>query len=227
LRASNAASEQDSFKVVELSLSHWRGSDLTSSNTAINTTQVRKQRHIRHPQRCYSKQPLLCSTSFWPAASEPSSVGTPHWLITCITGTCDQKPVCRSGWRHCAQVSSTSFATKAEDYDLIVAEAGLVRIEGYAACCSACLCSQHNVHAQLVTRFSFFRYDGTGFIVNDVQVQGAVFCLADLFMMWNLKSWQELTPDALSMLHLFKPAPGNMIVHACYLGPYDANTFTR
>jgi len=62
------------------------------------------------------------------------------------------------------------------------------------------------------------RYDGTGFIVNDVQVQGAVFCLADLFMMWNLKSWQELTPDALSMLHLFKPAPGNAIVCASYLG---------
>lgn len=78
-----------------------------------------------------------------------------------------------------------SFATKAEEYDLIVAEAGLVRIEGY---------------------------DGTGFIVNDVQVQGAVFCLADLFMMWNLKSWQELTPDALSMLHLFKPAPDLVII---------------
>ncbi|KAL0052084.1 hypothetical protein WJX82_007691 [Trebouxia sp. C0006] len=91
----------------------------------------------------------------------------------------------RSGWRYCAQVSSTSFATKAEDYDLIVAEAGLVRIEGY---------------------------DGTGFIVNDVQVQGAVFCLADLFMMWNLKSWQELIPDALSMLHLFKPAPDLVII---------------
>lgn len=159
MRASNAASEQDSFKVVELSLLHWRDRDLTSSNTAINTTQVRKQRHIRHPQRCYSKQPLLFSTSFRPAASEPSSVGTgqsaPQWLITRITGTCDQKPVCRSGWRHSAQVSSTSFATKAEDYDLIVAEAGLVRIEGYAACCSACLCSQHNVHAQMIPRFPF------------------------------------------------------------------------
>lgn len=68
------------------------------------------------------------------------------------------------------------------------------------------------VHAQMVTRFFLLRYDGTGFIVNDVQVQGAVFCLADLFMMWNLKSWQELTPDALSMLHLFKPAPGNIKV---------------
>ncbi|KAL0034730.1 hypothetical protein WJX77_004447 [Trebouxia sp. C0004] len=92
----------------------------------------------------------------------------------------------RSEWRHCAQVSSsTGFATKAEEYDLIVAEAGLVRIEGY---------------------------DSTGFIVSDVQVQGAVFCLADLFMMWNLKSWQELTPDALSMLHLFKPAPDLVII---------------
>ena len=67
----------------------------------------------------------------------------------------------------------------------------------------------------LLTLVFLLRYDGTGFIVNDVQVQGAVFCLADLFMMWNLKSWQELTPDALSMLHLFKPAPGNSIVHAC------------
>jgi len=96
----------------------------------------------------------------------------------------------------------------------------------YAACCSGCLCKQHNVHAQMLMRFFLLRYDGTGFIVNDVQVQGAVFCLADLFMMWNLKSWQELTPDALSMLHLFKPAPGNLIVHACCLGPCVMKTFT-
>ena len=68
----------------------------------------------------------------------------------------------------------------------------------------------------MFTLFFLLRYDGTGFIVNDVQVQGAVFCLADLFMMWNLKSWQELTPDALSMLHLFKPAPGKINVHASY-----------
>lgn len=53
-----------------------------------------------------------------------------------------------------------------------------------------------------------FRYDDTGFIVNDVQVQGGVFCVGDLFTMWKVKSWQELEPDSLSMLQLFKPAPG-------------------
>lgn len=53
------------------------------------------------------------------------------------------------------------------------------------------------------------RYDETGFIVNDVQVQGAVFCIGDLFTMWNVENWQDLRPDSLSMLQLYKPAPGN------------------
>lgn len=52
------------------------------------------------------------------------------------------------------------------------------------------------------------RYDETGFIVNDVQVQGPVFCIGDLFTMWNIESWQDLGPDSLSMLQLYKPAPG-------------------
>lgn len=78
-----------------------------------------------------------------------------------------------------------TFATKAEDYDLIVAEAGLVRIEGY---------------------------DSTGFIVNDIQVQGAVFCIADFFTLWDLKSWQDVTPDSLSLLQLYKPAPDLVII---------------
>ena len=45
--------------------------------------------------------------------------------------------------------------------------------------------------------------------MNDVQVQGAVFCIGDLFTMWNIKSWEELEPNSLSILQLFKPAPGN------------------
>lgn len=59
-----------------------------------------------------------------------------------------------------------------------------------------------------------FRYDATGFIVNDVQVHGAIFCAGDLFTMWNVKSWQDLGPDSLSMLQLFKPAPGSSTMTA-------------
>jgi len=55
--------------------------------------------------------------------------------------------------------------------------------------------------------------------VNDVQVQGAVFCLGDLFMMWNLKNWHDLTPDSLSMLQLFKPAPGDSPLHLLNSAP--------
>ena len=75
LRASNAAIDQDNFEVFELAISSWRGTALLSGNTANNTCAVRKQRHIRSPQRCYSKQPLPCSPSFCPEASKPSSVG--------------------------------------------------------------------------------------------------------------------------------------------------------
>ena len=58
------------------------------------------------------------------------------------------------------------------------------------------------------------RYDGTGFIVNDVQMQGAIVCIGDLFTMWNIKSWQDLGSDSLSMLQLYKPAPGNSTLTA-------------
>lgn len=52
------------------------------------------------------------------------------------------------------------------------------------------------------------RYDDTGFIVNDIQVQGAVFCIADLTTVWKVQQWGEVSPGSLSMLQLFKPAPG-------------------
>lgn len=52
------------------------------------------------------------------------------------------------------------------------------------------------------------RYDDTGFIVNDIQVQGAVFCIADLTTVWKVQQWDEVSPESLSMLQLFKPAPG-------------------
>ena len=65
-----------------------------------------------------------------------------------------------------------------------------------------------------------YRYDSKAFLVNDVQVEGAVFCIGDLYTMWNVKSWQDVTPESLSMLQLFKPAPGKYMKiksHACQL----------
>ncbi|KAL3147955.1 hypothetical protein ABBQ38_014250 [Trebouxia sp. C0009 RCD-2024] len=118
-----------------------------------------------------------------------------HTVAQCFSTSCIRTPV-----KPTANSSSTcskpfrlhqghyeTFVTKAEEYDLIVAEAGLVRIEGY---------------------------DDTGFIVNDVQVQGAVFLIGDLFTMWNVKSWQEVEPDSLSMLQLYKPAP-DLVILGC------------
>ncbi|KAL3140694.1 hypothetical protein ABBQ32_005252 [Trebouxia sp. C0010 RCD-2024] len=110
-----------------------------------------------------------------------------HTSAQCFNTSCTQGPLASNDWIKSSKPFRLhkgryeTFVTKAEEYDLIVAEAGLVRIEGY---------------------------DDTGFIVNDVQVQGAVFLIGDLFTLWNVKSWQEVEPDSLSMLQLYKPAPG-------------------
>lgn len=88
-----------------------------------------------------------------------------------------------------------------------------MRIEGYATQKTlSSHCNSRAGRADVIVLIAF-RYDSTGFIVNDIQVQGAVFCVADFFTLWDLKSWQDVTPDSLSLLQLYKPAPGNPIFH--------------
>ena len=52
------------------------------------------------------------------------------------------------------------------------------------------------------------RYNPTGFIVNDVAVEGPLLCMGDLYTMWAVESLSDVTPQTLSMLHLTKPTPG-------------------
>lgn len=53
------------------------------------------------------------------------------------------------------------------------------------------------------------RYTDTGFLVNDVAVDGALLCLRNLWVRWSPSSVAEVTPESLAMLLLLRPPPGN------------------
>lgn len=52
------------------------------------------------------------------------------------------------------------------------------------------------------------RYTDTGFLVNEVAVDGALLCLRDLWVRWAPSSVAEVTPASLAMLLLLRPMPG-------------------
>ncbi|CAK0784264.1 hypothetical protein CVIRNUC_007468 [Coccomyxa viridis] len=77
------------------------------------------------------------------------------------------------------------YATKAEEYNLIAQEQGLSRIEGYTA---------------------------EGFTVNSTDVQGAVLCLSNLVLHWNVRNLSEVTVDSLAVLDVIKPKPDIVVI---------------
>ena len=52
------------------------------------------------------------------------------------------------------------------------------------------------------------RYTAEGFTVNSTDVQGAVLCLSDLVLHWNVHSLSEVTVDSLAVVDVIKPKPG-------------------
>eukprot|EP00894_Picocystis_sp_ML_P005337 jgi/Pico_ML_1/55854/g1484.t1 len=67
-----------------------------------------------------------------------------------------------------------------EDFQLLQDEEGVARIEGYSE---------------------------EGFLINSVEVEGSVICYQNLFLMWNVNEWKEVTPDTLALVEAVKPAP--------------------
>ncbi|KAK9908324.1 hypothetical protein WJX75_006074 [Coccomyxa subellipsoidea] len=78
-----------------------------------------------------------------------------------------------------------TYATKAEEYDLIAEEKGLARIDGYAS---------------------------NGFIVNNEDVEGAVLCTGTLCTVWNVQQPEDITLDSIALLDLITPAPDLLII---------------
>ena len=54
----------------------------------------------------------------------------------------------------------------------------------------------------------YCRYTAEGFTVNSTDVQGAVLCLSNLVLHWNVRDLSEVTVDSLAVLDVIKPKPG-------------------
>lgn len=71
------------------------------------------------------------------------------------------------------------------------------------------------LHTSLLSPFNYSmkvvavcRYDDTGFIVNDMQVEGPVLCYGDLVTLWRVKRLADITMQSLALMDLVKPTPG-------------------
>lgn len=56
------------------------------------------------------------------------------------------------------------------------------------------------------------RYFERGFIVNNVQVEGAVLCCSDLWALWRVKGVAGITPDSLAIVDLVDPKPEIVVI---------------
>ncbi|CAK9207907.1 unnamed protein product [Sphagnum troendelagicum] len=55
-------------------------------------------------------------------------------------------------------------------------------------------------------------YDENGFIANGVNIEGGVICLSKLALTWIPKTFDEITPDSLSIFQLLRPAPEILVL---------------
>ena len=58
------------------------------------------------------------------------------------------------------------------------------------------------------------RYDATGFIVGDVQVEGSILCFGDIWLAWSARTLSDLSLESLTFVDLVKPPP-ELIVLGC------------
>ena len=70
---------------------------------------------------------------------------------------------------------------------------------------------EHTWHRAFIPGCWHCRYTDTGFLVNDVTVDGALLCLRDLWMRWDVPSVGGVTPDSIAMLFLLRPFPGEAL----------------
>lgn len=60
-------------------------------------------------------------------------------------------------------------------------------------------------------------YHATGFKIRGILVEGAVLCFQDLWLQWNVQTMQDVTPESLCFLKLFRPLP-DLLILGC--GPF-------
>ena len=51
-----------------------------------------------------------------------------------------------------------------------------------------------------------------GFIVNNTQVDGPILCLPEVWLLWDVAGWRDVTPDSLAILDLMAPPPEVLVV---------------
>ena len=59
-----------------------------------------------------------------------------------------------------------------------------------------------------------YRYDSKGFFVNEVAVDSAIVCTGSIWMVWDVKSFQEITEESLALPLLLRPPPGQHLLAA-------------
>ena len=57
-----------------------------------------------------------------------------------------------------------------------------------------------------------YRYDAEGFFVNEVAVDSAIVCTGTIWMIWDVKTFNDITEDSLALPLLLRPPPGRFIV---------------
>lgn len=61
-------------------------------------------------------------------------------------------------------------------------------------------------------RVRFTGYGDTGFDVNGVFHEGSIVCLSSLHLKWTPTTFQEITPESLSIFQLLRPAPDILLL---------------
>lgn len=56
------------------------------------------------------------------------------------------------------------------------------------------------------------RYLPHSFVVSNVNVEGPILCLPDTWLMWDVKGFDDITPDSLALLDLVDPPPEVVVV---------------
>ena len=52
------------------------------------------------------------------------------------------------------------------------------------------------------------RYTDTGFLVNEVSVDGSLLCLRDLWTRWDVASLEDVSADSIAVVFMLRPFPG-------------------
>ena len=59
-----------------------------------------------------------------------------------------------------------------------------------------------------------YRYDAEGFFVNEVAVDSAIVCTGTIWMIWDVKTFDDITEDSLALPLLLRPPPGRLLIAA-------------